>query len=338
MHISPPPATFQTPKLLSIILPVYNEEEVIPSLRKKIAALVKTVGVPCEWIFVNDGSSDATEALLELWAAEDTTIKIIHFARNFGHQMAVTAGLDVSAGDVVVIMDGDLQDPPELIVEMLIKYREGYDVVYAQRISRPGETWLKRSTAAFFYWFMKRFVHPRLPRDTGDFRLLSRRVVDHLVGMREGQRFLRGLVAWLGYRDVAIPFERPARELGSTKFNLPKMIKFAFDAIFSFSTLPLRIGVYWGGFVMVSTSFVLAYYLFRKIVFNHLVPGWASLLIVTGILGGSILVLLGLVGIYVGRIYDEIKGRPLYVVKLATNFRQRERLTLQENLKHAKSR
>ncbi len=308
------------PSLLSIVIPVFNEQEVLPHLRAHLESLARRLPCAVELILVNDGSRDATRGLLGQWANEARRAKVVDLARNFGHQAAMTAGLDHASGDAVVVMDADLQDPPELVLEMVAKYCEGYDVAYAQRIRRHGETWFKRVTASAFYWLMRRFVHRDLPAATGDFRIMSRSAVAALGHMREGQRFLRGMITWLGFPQVAIPFERPPRVAGSTKFSWPKMMAFAWDAILSFSSAPLRVAMAFGTLVFFFGLGYGVYVLFRALLYGDLVPGWATLVILQSLIGGSILLCLGIIGEYVGRIYEEIKGRPIYIVRELTNF------------------
>lgn len=307
------------PKLLSLVIPIYNEEEVLPYLRERLEKLISQLPCLVELILVNDGSKDLTLALLLKWAKENSQIKIVDLARNFGHQAALTAGLDHANGDVVVVMDADLQDPPELIIEMIEKYCDGYDVVFAQRTKRHGESYFKLATADIFYWIMRKFVHEKLPSNTGDFRLMSREVVDSLQHLREGQRFLRGMISWIGFSQTAIAFERPARVAGETKYPLYKMIRFAWDAILSFSSAPLKMAMALGFFVFLFGLGYGGYAFFRAVIYKDLVPGWATLVVLQSVIGGTILLCLGIIGEYIGRIYDEIKQRPIYIVKQCVN-------------------
>jgi dolichol-phosphate mannosyltransferase len=307
------------PELLSLVIPVYNEQESLPYLRQSLLELVKKLPCQVEWVLVNDGSKDSTYSLLMEWAILDCRVKVIDLARNFGHQAAVTAGLDHALGDAIVVMDADLQDPPELILTMLEKYQEGYDVAFAQRLKRHGETAFKRITASLFYKIMRRFIHKDLPANTGDFRLMSRKVVESLSHLREGQRFLRGMIAWIGFSQVAIPFERPPRIAGKTKYPVYKMIKFAWDAILSFSSAPLKMAMFLG-FIVFWFGIGYGIYAFLRAMFYHdLVPGWATLVILQSLIGGTVLLCLGVVGEYIGRIYDEIKQRPIYIVREYAN-------------------
>jgi dolichol-phosphate mannosyltransferase len=307
------------PDLLSFVIPMHNEAEVLPALVQRLDALATSLPCPVEWVVVNDGSRDQTGAMLAGWAARDPRVKFVDLARNFGHAAALTAGLDHTSGDAVVIMDADLQDPPEVVIAMLARYREGYDIAYAQRTKRHGETAFKIATAAGFYWVMRRFVHRDLPANSSDFRLMSRDAVQALGHLREGQRFLRGMVTWIGFSQVAVPFERPSRAAGTTKYSTRKMMAFGWDAILSFSMLPLRIASYFGFVTFVIGALFGLRILIHSLFYNDLVPGWATLVVLQSLLGGAILVCLGMVGEYVGRIYEEIKQRPIYIVRRRMN-------------------
>jgi polyisoprenyl-phosphate glycosyltransferase len=307
------------PRLLSFVIPMYNESEVLPLLIQRFEALAQSLPCPVEWVVVNDGSRDGTAALLAAWAAREPRVKFVDLARNFGHAAALTAGLDHASGDAVVVMDADLQDPPEVVVHMLERYREGYDIAYAQRTKRHGETAFKLATAAGFYWMMRRFIHRDLPANSSDFRLMSRDAVQALGHLREGQRFLRGMVTWIGFAQVAVPFERPSRAAGTTKYSTRKMMSFGWGAILSFSTLPLRISTYFGFATFVIGMLYGLRVFVHSLFYRDLVPGWATLVVLETVLGGAILVCLGMVGEYVGRIYEEIKQRPIYIVRRRVN-------------------
>jgi dolichol-phosphate mannosyltransferase len=307
--------------LLSIILPVYNEEAVMPLLLPRLHSLLERLPVPAEVIFVDDGSKDRTAELLTAAALADARIKVVEFSRNFGHQIAITAGADVATGDAVVIMDADLQDPPEVVIEMIAKYQEGYDVVYGRRTVRHGETWFKRLTARCFYWVMRKAVHPDLPDNAGDFRLMSRQVTQALRQLRERHRFVRGMVAWLGFRQTAVLFERPARAAGETKYPLRKMLAFAWRAVTSFSGLPLRLGLAVGVVMMLAAFLYAGYAIFMALATGDTVRGWASVVCLVVGLSGMIITMLGLIGDYVARIYEEMKARPLYIVRSARNLK-----------------
>jgi dolichol-phosphate mannosyltransferase len=305
--------------LLSIIIPVYNESEGLPALMSRLRPLMRSMDWQCEVIFVNDGSTDDTGQILADWSEADRRIKLLTFSRNFGHQAAITAGLDFADGDAAVVMDADLQDPPELLPEMLHLLRQGYDVVSAQRQARPGDGFWKRSTAAAFYWFMRRFVDQRLTPEVGDFRLFSRTAVLALRQFREQHRFMRGLVAWMGLKEIIIPFQRENRAHGTTKYPLLKMLQLAWTAVSSFSALPLRIST---GLGLVVTLFGLGYFLysvFAAVVARTAIHGWTSLVCLQVIFSGAILMAVGVVGNYVARIYEESKQRPLYVVSSLNN-------------------
>lgn len=307
------------PKLLSLIFPVFNEEQVLPLLQQRLLTLAPKFPCPAEFIFVNDGSRDGTARFLVHWAKQDKRVKVLQFSRNFGHQAAVTAGLDHARGEALVIMDADLQDPPELVLEMLELYQQGYDVVYAQRQRRDGETLFKKLTAKGFYWLMRKFIHRDLPMDTGDFRLLSRDVAEAFRGIREGHRFVRGLVAWLGFQQTAVLFDRPPRPAGETKYSVWKMSRFAWDAIISFSRMPLSFAAALGSVTFLGGCLMGVYALYRKLVIHDSVPGWPTLVILQCLIGGVLLLCVGVLGEYVGRIYEEIKRRPLYIVKNTMN-------------------
>ncbi len=307
------------PALLSLVVPVYNEELMVPLLRKALEQFMSEVAGDTEIILVNDGSSDSTLEKIAAWAMDDTRVKVLHLSRNFGHQLASTAGLDFASGDAVVLIDADLQDPLEVIHEMISRYRDGYDVVYGQRLAREGETWFKRLTAWFFYRLMRSLVHKDLPVDTGDFRLISHNCLDDLRKMRETHRFLRGMVTWIGYPQTGVPYERSARVVGKTKYSLHKMLSFAWTAATSFSTLPLHASTTLGFLVTLfgleeGVRAVLAH------VFHwYSVPGWTTLMVVFSVIGGTLLISIGIVGEYVGKLYEQSKDRPLYLVARTFN-------------------
>jgi len=307
------------PGLLSLVLPVYNEEEVLPLLLQRLRELLPALPSPVEILFVNDGSTDRTLDKLIAEAAADSRIKVLSLARNFGHQMAATAGLDNARGDAVVLMDADLQDPPELIHDMVRAYCDGYDVVYAQRIARAGDSWFKQATAWAFYRMMWWCVHRDLPVDTGDFRLISRECLGALRSMRELHRFLRGMVAWVGFPQTAVQFTRPARAAGVTKYPLRKMLLLSWNAAVSFSPLPLRLSFGVGALIAGVGAAYGVYALIRVALGFYNVPGWTSSIVVTCLIGGAIMVSVGILGEYVGRLFEEIKQRPLYIVNVSAN-------------------
>lgn len=310
-----------TPSLLSVIVPCFNEEGVILETYKRLSALRKLIGeCDLELVFVDDGSRDGTLALLRDLATRDPALRVLAFARNFGHQVAVTAGIDAARGDALVIIDADLQDPPEVIPEMLAKWREGYDVVYGTRVDRPGESWFKLLTARVFYRVLNQVSDVPIPLDTGDFRLISRRVADTLRAMPERDRFLRGMVSWVGFRQYPLPYRRAARFAGETKYPLRKMFRFATDGILSFSSVPLQLSV---GLGLLSAALALigiVYALVLRIFTDIWVEGWTALMIAVLFIGGVQLISVGILGAYVGRIYNEIKRRPLYVVQERLGF------------------
>ena len=300
--------------LISLVLPVFNEEAALPRLFEAVLALVDSLACDCELIFVDDGSHDSTGRLLRAAARQDSRVKIVQFTRNFGHQAAITAGLDVANGDAVVVMDADLQDPPELLPDMIARFEEGYDVVSAQRISRRGDGFLKRLTARWFYRLMQWAVDERLPPEVGDFRLFSRRVVIALREFREQHRYVRGLVAWLGPKEAIVPFHRGSRVAGATKYSMWKMLKFAWTAISSFSALPLKLSLYLAAFLFLCGVLDAGYLLARSTAPGSATTGWGSFVVIQLLTAAAILFAIALLGDYVARIYDEAKGRPLYVV------------------------
>jgi dolichol-phosphate mannosyltransferase len=307
------------PHRLSLVIPVYNEEAVIPLLRRALEEFVRELQGETEIILVNDGSTDLTLKQIVEWAKQDDRVKVLNFSRNFGHQIACTAGLDYASGDAVVIFDADLQDPLQVIPRMIERYCEGYDVVYGQRKTRAGETWFKRSTAWLFYRLMRTFVHKDLPEDAGDFRLLSRSCRDALQQMRESHRFLRGMVAWVGFPQIGIQYERAPRVAGSTKYPLRKMVKFAWTAATSFSTLPLRASIWMGVIVTLIGLEEGGRSVLAKIFNWYVVPGWTSLTVLISIIGGASLMSIGMLGEYVGKLYEQAKNRPLYLVAQIIN-------------------
>ena len=303
------------PITFSIVAPVFNELENIPEFYRRIREVMSAMNQTWELVLVDDGSSDgSTECMREL-AKKDRHIRPVIFARNFGHQPAITAGWDYARGDAIVIMDADLQDPPEVIPDLIAKWREGYEVVYAVRAEREGETWFKKVTAALFYRIIFRITEVKIPLDTGDFRLLDRKVVDVLKKMRERHRFPRGMAAWVGFRQVGVPYKRAARFAGVTKYPFKKMLKLALNAITGFSYFPLQLATYFGfgsaGLAIVAIPVVAI----MRIMGSQFFGGQATTLIAVLFLGGVQLISLGVLGEYLGRIYDEVKGRPLYVVR-----------------------
>jgi glycosyltransferase involved in cell wall biosynthesis len=310
----------------TIAVPVYNEIESLPELHRRISEVMNGLGEPWELILIDDGSSDGSREWIQAEAARDEHLRPVIFARNFGHQIGVTAGLDYSRGEAVVIMDADLQDPPEVIPQLVEHWRQGYDVVYAVRAEREGETWFKRFTAALFYRLINRITDVNIPVDTGDFRLMDRTVVDALASMREQHRFPRAMVAWVGFKQIGVPYRRVARFAGETKYPFRKMLRLALNAITGFSYFPLQIATYLG-FVSAGLSILaIPVVAILRLVGNQAFFGQASTLIAVLFLGGVQLISLGILGEYIGRIYDEAKGRPLYIVRDPEREKQREHI------------
>ena len=298
----------------TVIAPVYNEAESLPELYRRVGEVLDSTGEPWELILVDDGSRDgSTDMILQL-AAQDERIRPVIFARNFGHQIAVTAGLDYSRGDAVMIIDADLQDPPEVMLEMIQRWREGYEVVYAVRAEREGESWFKLWTASFFYRMIYRITDVKIPMDTGDFRLMDRKVVNVLNGMRERHRFLRGMSAWVGFKQIGVNYRRAARFAGATKYPFKKMLKLALNAITGFSYFPLQVASYLGFGAALLSILLIPVVVIERLSPNPELAGQATTLVAVLFLGGVQLISLGILGEYIGRIYDEVKGRPLYIV------------------------
>ncbi len=314
--------TRSRPNLLSLVIPTYNEEAVIPYLRSACEEFAGTLPCAVEIVLVNDGSVDGTLHQLVEWAAADPRIRVIHLSRNFGHQIAATAGLDHARGDAVVILDADLQDPLPVIHEMIARYCEGYDVVYGQRESRAGESLQKRFTAWLFYRIMRTFVDERLPVDTGDFRLISRECLNALIRMRETHRFLRGMTSWVGFPQIAVKYHRQPRKAGTTKYPLRKMLSFSWTAATSFSTVPLRVSALLGVLIGAVGLEEAARAILAYAIGWYTVPGWASLTVITSLIGSAILISIGILGEYVAKLYEQSKERPLYLVARTFNMEE----------------
>jgi glycosyltransferase involved in cell wall biosynthesis/putative flippase GtrA len=316
-EVNPAPTVQTRPSrtpVYSIVAPVFNEKETLPHFYQRIVQVMEGIGESFELVFVNDGSSDGSYEVLQQLHESDARVHVIDFSRNFGHQIAISAGLDFAHGNAVIIMDSDLQDPPEVIPELVACWKNGGEVVYAQRTKREGETRFKLMTAAAFYRLISRITSINIPRDTGDFRLLDRCVVNTLIAMREQHRFMRGLSAWVGFRQEAVSYERHERFAGTTKYPLQKMIRFSMDAITSFSHVPLQLATSLG-FILAGISLVgILVAVFLRLVTGAIV-GQASTLILVLFLGGIQLIFLGIIGEYLGRIYDEVRARPLYIVR-----------------------
>jgi len=300
---------------LSVIVPVYNEEANLPLLRTRLEAVLQgIVGDAWEILFVNDGSRDGSMALLRQFAAEDARLRFVNFSRNFGHQIAVWAGLDRALGQAIAIIDADLQDPPEVIADLYAKMQTGYEVVYARRRQRTGESFLKLATARAFYRILASITSVEIPVDTGDFRIVDRKVVEVLRKMGEHNKFIRGQIAWIGFRQTYVEYDRQSRHAGHTGYTYGKMLRFALDGITSFSDFPLKLASF-VGFIVSGITFLMGMYaLYSRFILNDYVPGWASLMLTILFLGGVQLFSLGIIGEYLSRISQDVKNRPLYVV------------------------
>lgn len=306
--------------LLSVIVPCFNEQDVLRATHERLTSVLAGMSLDYELIFVNDGSRDDTQLILTELQLVDPHVRVLLFSRNFGHQIAVTAGLEEASGDAVVIIDADLQDPPEVIPQMVELWRDGNDVVYGLRTDRKGESTFKLWTAKIFYRLINRLSETKMPFDAGDFRLLDRRVVQVINAMPERARFLRGMVSWAGFRQVSLPYERAPRHAGSSKYPLTKMISFALDGIISFSLVPLKLAI-WIGFlaICIAVAGIIAA-IIDRLTETNIARGWASLFVAVLFMGGVQLVSLGIIGEYLGRIYTEVKHRPLYVVQERLGF------------------
>jgi len=301
-------------KQLSIIIPIFNEEQILQELFQRLTDAARSISSDYELIFVNDGSKDKSIDILKQFAKQDKNVKYIDFSRNFGHQIAVTAGLDFSSGQAVVIIDGDLQDPPELIPEMYKKYKEGYPVVYAKRKERKGETLFKKHTAKLFYRILQKLTSIDIPLDTGDFRLIDRKVVDNLKKMTEQNKFLRGQIAWMGYKSTYVEFIRDERRFGNTGYPLSRMVKFAIDGITGFSNKPLVYVRNMGILVSIFAFLIMLYALYSYFVLERVITGWTSMIVASMFIGGIQLLSIGIIGEYIGRINTDVRNRPLYFI------------------------
>lgn len=306
--------------VISVIVPIFNEEAVIPELQRRMTAVLDGFGEPWELVCVNDGSRDASLSMLLALRDQDARLKVIDFSRNFGQQLAITAGMDFAQGDAVVVIDADLQDPPELIEEMLAKWREGYQVVYAVRAGRQGESRFKLWTASAFYRLLHRITDVEIPVNAGEFRLMDRQVVVAMRRLREKHRFMRGLSSWVGFRQIGIEYQRAERFAGDTKYPLSKMLRLTLDAITSFSYIPLRLSTYFGFFLALLSLLGIVVTVISRLSGNNAFFGQASTLVAVLFLGGIQLIFLGIFGEYLARIYDDVKSRPLYIVSRAYGF------------------
>ncbi|MCR8659021.1 glycosyltransferase family 2 protein [Paenibacillus endoradicis] len=301
--------------MYSVIVPMFNEEEVITTTFERLTEVMKQTNESYELIFVNDGSRDASATIISELANKHDEVVLIDFSRNFGHQIAITAGMDYANGQAIIIIDADLQDPPEVMLMMIEKWKQGYEVVYGKRIKRKGETWFKKSTAKLFYRILRMMTNVEVPTDTGDFRLIDRKVCDVLKSLKEKNRFVRGLISWVGFKQTSVEFVREERFAGVTKYPLKRMISFALDAITSFSYKPLRIATYVGFLISLFSFIYLIVVLYQRVFTDSTEAGWASIIALNLLFNGIILILLGVIGEYIGRIYDESKNRPLYIVR-----------------------
>ncbi|MBF2020704.1 MAG: glycosyltransferase family 2 protein [Hydrococcus sp. C42_A2020_068] len=309
--------------VLSVVVPCYNEEENIHYLFERLTSALDRLNLKYEIICVNDGSRDDTLKYLVEYHRRNPAIKVVNLSRNFGKEIALSAGIDYASGQAVVPIDADLQDPPEFIEQLLEKWHEGYDVVYGVRRSRQGESWLKRSTAGAFYRVISGMTHIQIPKDTGDFRLLDRRVVEALKLLPERRRFMKGLFAWVGFKQTAIEYDRDPRYQGTTKWNYWKLWNFALEGITSFSFVPLKVWSYIGVFVSLISFVYASFLVIRTLILGIDVPGYASIMVAVLFLGGVQLISLGFIGEYLGRVYDEVKQRPLYLVRDCYGFNKK---------------
>ncbi|MBU8689216.1 glycosyltransferase family 2 protein [Priestia megaterium] len=314
----------------SIVVPVYNEEEVIHETYRRLTEVMRSTKEAYELLFVNDGSRDRTAEIIKEYSEQDPAVVLLDFARNFGHQIAITAGMDYARGEAVVVIDADLQDPPELILEMIEKWKQGFDVVYAKRTKRKGETYFKKQTAAMFYRFLRAMTDIDIPLDTGDFRLLDRKVCNQMNSIQEKNRFVRGLVSWVGFKQIAVEYERDERLAGESKYPLKKMLKLSMDGITSFSYKPLKLASY-AGITLSGIGFIyLLVVLYLKLFTDSTITGWSSLIVIQLFFSGIILIILGMIGEYIGRIYDETKNRPLYIVREKYQLETRKEVSLRD--------
>jgi glycosyltransferase involved in cell wall biosynthesis len=299
---------------LSVIIPIYNEEGNIPVLFERLNGVISKLNIKTEFLFINDGSNDNSIHLIKGLVDKNSDVKYIDFSRNFGHQVAVTAGIDHCAGKAVVIIDADLQDPPELIAELYNKWKEGYEVVYAKRKTRNGENFMKKYTAKLFYRTLQKITSIDIPVDTGDFRLVDRKIVDVLKKMPEQQKFLRGQISWIGFRQTFVEYDRDARYAGKTGYTYKKMLRFALDGITSYSNLPLKFATFTGFIVSGITFIMILYALYSRFISKNYVPGWTSLMLAVLFTGGVQLISIGIIGEYISRMNANTKNRPLYII------------------------
>ncbi len=309
----------------SLVVPIYNEEAVLPMLLRRLDALLDALDAPAEAIFVDDGSRDASPIVLEAKARADRRYRFVKLSRNFGHQIAITTGMERAAGEAVIVMDADLQDPPEVVLDMIAKWKEGYQVVYAERLSREGESRFKRAAAGLFYRLLGKLSDVEIPRNVGDFRLVDRKALDAFLAMPERDRFVRGMFAWIGFRQTVTQFHRPPRAAGTTKYSLARMARLAVDGVVSFSDAPLRVAL-WAGLATSSLAILYGVWVIALWAMNaNLARGWSSIIVLVAFLGGANMLMTGVMGVYVGRIYAEVKRRPLYIVDRTVGFEAAEK-------------
>lgn len=318
--LDPGSRAVSVPCVYSVVIPVYNEEESLPELVRRLTPVLDQLDGPAEVILVDDGSRDRSAILIEAIHRTDPRFKVLRLSRNFGHQAATSAGLDFASGEAVIVMDADLQDPPETILDLVKRWREGYDVVYAIREERRDETWFKRVTANLFYRLLRRLADIDIPANTGDFRLIDRRALDAFRALPETQRFVRGMFAWVGFDQTSVSYVRPGRFAGKTKYHFPKMLRLAKDAIISFSEVPLRLALQLGFVVSAASCGVGVFAIAAKLSGIYTVSGWTSMTVVVSFVGGIQLMVLGVIGEYIARINYEVKRRPLYLVRSARGF------------------
>jgi dolichol-phosphate mannosyltransferase len=301
--------------LYSVVIPIYNEEDNIPVLYEKLVDIFKNIDGNHEIIFVDDGSSDSSWSLLNEIHRRDNNVKIFKFSRNFGHQIAISAGIDFAHGDAIITMDGDLQDPPELIPKLIEKWKEGYKVVYAVRKTRKGEKFLKKGVAWIFYRFLRTISEVEIPIDTGDYRLIDKNIAAKIKDLKERYRFVRGLTSWMGFKQIGVEFVREPRYKGEIKYSFWKLMKLALNGIVSFSIKPLQVASFMGFLTSIFAFLVTVWAVISRFALNKIVPGWTSTIVIVLFLGGVQLITLGIIGEYIGRIYGEVKERPLYIIE-----------------------
>jgi dolichol-phosphate mannosyltransferase len=310
-----PRSTDRRAGMVSLVVPVFNEQEVIGTFYERASQALRALdGHTYELIFIDDGSRDTSYEQLAVFAAKDPCVRVLKFSRNFGHQIAISAGIDHAAGDCVVVIDADLQDPPEVVAAMVEQWQQGFDVVYGVRSDRAGETRIKLWTASMFYKLLGRLTNVHIPANVGDFRLMSRRVVDQVKNLREKDRFVRGLVSWVGFRQTGVVYRRDARYAGVTKYPFRKMLKFSFDGITSFSTMPLKLAT-WMGSATAIVAFLYLVSVFVQKLLGYTVEGWATIMVAMLFMGSVQLICLGILGEYLGRVFNEVKPRPMYVIE-----------------------